>query len=77
MGRLPTSKLNKEPRWRQSPRCGISARSDGSADAGRVLRFAALAALPTIRVGVVEAASSIALGSRLVYLVTDQANDRA
>lgn len=48
--------------------------SDGAADAGRVLRLAAVAAMPTIRIGVVQSASSLTLGSAGDYVVTDKAN---
>lgn len=48
--------------------------SDGLADAGRVLRLAAVAAMPSIRIGVVQSAASIALGSKSDYVVSDKAN---
>ncbi|HKN65021.1 MAG TPA: SpoIID/LytB domain-containing protein [Gemmatimonadaceae bacterium] len=52
----------------------IAVSTDGPADGGRVLRLAAVAAMPTIRVGVVQSASSLALGSKQDYVVTDKAN---
>ena len=48
--------------------------SDGAAEAGRVLRLAAVAAMPTIRIGVVQSAASLRLGSAGDYVVTDKAN---
>lgn len=48
--------------------------SDGPADAGRILRLAAVAAMPTIRIGVVQSTASIALGSEGDYVVSDKAN---
>jgi len=52
----------------------IAMSSDGAADAGRVLRLAALATMPTVRIGVVQSTSSLALGSEGDYVVTDKAN---
>lgn len=48
--------------------------SEGAGDAGRLLRLAAVATMPTIRVGVVQSSSSLALGSAGEYVVTDKAN---
>jgi len=48
--------------------------SDGPADARRLLRLAAVAVMPTIRVGVVQSAASIALGSEGDYVLSDKAN---
>lgn len=52
----------------------VAMSSDGPGDASRVLRLAAVAAMPTVRIGVVQSTTSLILGSEHDYVVTDKAN---